>query len=871
MDICINDTNGNACVFTSFLAIKCHCKLSAVVDINMECLPIDDHIDAILNIKTPNFILRATAGSGKTTRVTSAFADKTDQMILCIEPRRLAAISAAVRVAAERGEKVGETVGYHVRMDKRMGKGTKLLFLTTGMFLQYLCHDPIIEKVSMVIFDEFHERTLEMDTALAICRNIQNDVRGSQALRLVVMSATIEPGPIEDFLAPCTTYDVHAPRFPLQIKHLSTPSGTSFECYRHTLCDALQTAVLYDRGDILVFLPGMADIRFAQEEAHARFGDAFEYCICHASLPIEAQTAILKPETTKRRIVFATNVAESSVTIPRVTCVIDTGLAKEKFFDSASGLSRLETVRISRASADQRAGRAARIAPGLCLRLWSQTTEQQLDADMRPQIERLDLAQAVLQIYAWGLVAGPEALTFLTPPHAGRLSDATDLLVRLDALTPSAFSKENSHITPVGKQMAHLPLEPRLARWMIASLEYGCETDTALLAAFLSEAPYRRGAREFFDSPDLECDLALLKQKLPPEWAYLRREATDILNAIRELPRPKEVKKTASPAMARACSMLAAYPDRLAQPRQHTRERLKAFTSSDPARFLQPIVAKMTPNRGVAIRQGKTLTDAKYFICADLDLVRNVEFASNTVLKALAVDPAWIPWKTEVRARYEAEKDRVVIAESVCFDIFTLRETFIHDKKYASLEARVLYEAAMKSPFKALNFEGEAIQMLMARLAFVKKLQPDFDYPALDESFVEYILPDLVKRAHNFEDLRNVDLCALMLDALDDMGRAMLDALAPTQVKLENGRFCRVDYTNDPPVVSLKIQQAFDTWHVPLVGGGKIPVLMHLCAPNGRVAQVTQDMDSFWKNGYPELRKLLKARYPKHDWRDVTC
>ena len=834
----------------------------------MEVLPIDTHVDAILKIASPNFILRATAGCGKTTRVPLALAGQVSGGILCVEPRRLAAVAAATRVASELGENVGESVGYHVRMDRRVGPKTKLIFVTTGMLLQYLCHDPLLEKASVIIFDEFHERSLEMDTALAMVRHIQRDVRGYDGmggLRIIVMSATLDPAPLEAFLSPCALYDVDVPRFPLRVEHIPTPSGCQYRDYQSSLRDALQKAAAWGQGDILVFMPGMSDIRAAQEDARALFGDAFEDCVCHASLPIEAQTAVLRPSTKKRRIVFATNVAESSVTIPRVTCVIDTGLAKEKFFDSASGLSRLETVRISKASADQRAGRAARVAPGLCLRLWGEHTHALLDDGSRPQIERLDLSGAVLQIYAWGM-AGYDRLDFLTPPHPGRLSDACDLLVRLGALIHG--DSQAVRLSDLGRQMASLPLEPRLARWMIEAVCYGCENDAALLAAFLAEAPYRRGARANFDSPDLACDLEILKKNLPPDLAWLRREAADILQSVRALPHVPR-KQAASAEMARALSMLAAYRDRLAQPRPQTKERQKKFTASDPARLLQPVIAKMTPNRGVTIRQGRSLTDAKFFICADLDLVRNVEFASNTVIKALAVDPSWLDWQTAVRARYEADKDRVVVAQSVFYDVFTLRETFIHDKKYASLEQKILLEAALHDPFHALHFEGEAIKMLMARLAFVKRLEPAFDYPALDEGFAQYVLPDLVKNAHCFEDLRKADLCALMLDALDDMGRAMLDTLAPAQVRLENGHVCRVSYLQDPPVVSMKIQQAFGTWHVPCVGGGKVPVCMHLCAPNGRVAQVTQDMDSFWKNGYPELRKILKARYPKHDWRDV--
>lgn len=817
-------------------------------------LPIDTYIASITASSAPNIILTATPGSGKTTRVPPALAIISKKRVLCVEPRRLACIAAASRIADETGQSLGKNIGYHVRMEKKCRQDTKLCFVTTGMLLQYLCSDPFLEDISMVIFDEFHERSIDADIALAMCRYLQTEAGND--LRIVIMSATLDTKSIANYLPDADMFNIDSPIYPLEIQNIEQTTGSRFSDYADVLFEACETALEKTTGDILTFQPGIGDIQAAIDMAKSKYNDRYEYLPCHASLSLDEQKNILLPQSSKRRIIFSTNVAESSLTIPRVSTVIDTGYAKRKFFDSVSGLSKLETLRISKASADQRAGRAARLGPGLCIRLWSTFTHNQLEDQTAPEIERLDLSQAYLQICAWSLEK-PESLPLLSKPCAGRFEDAKSLLIKLQAL-------EKDSLTELGKQMVHLPVEPRLARWLLTADRYHCLQDAALLAAFLSEAPYRRSMRNMFNGPDLYEDFKLLKKNIrKPEFIYLKKTANDILENAKLLNLNTNYNENQNDEILRenlTKSMLMAYPDRLSQPRPQ-KEKL---AESDPRRLILPINACMSGNRGVVIKEAQTLKDAKYFIAADLDLVRGKERAASTVVKAIQVDPAWIPWNEGITARYEHDKDRVVIAQAVYFDIFTLRETFLHDEKYHELRTQTLLEAAQKAPQKALNFESESWKQLMARLQFIQKLDSTLEIPNFDENWATSLLPELCKKASSFSELHEINLTNVAKQYIPYQTQAALNTLAPERVTLENGYETTVDYIPNPPVIAVKIQKAFGTYQVPKVGS--VPVMIHLCAPNGRPAQVTQDLESFWKTTYSEVRKILRGRYPKHEW-----
>lgn len=812
----------------------------------------------------------ASPGSGKTTRVAEAIAETLSGLVLCVEPRRLACIGAAQRVSSERDECVGDFVGYHVRLDRVVGKQTRLIYLTTGMLLQYLSANPFLDGVSAVIFDEFHERSLANDVGLALCRHLQ--VEAGVELKLLVMSATLQPEAIGDYLGHCACFTLDQASHPLTVRHLSTPPGLRFLDYGEALIDALGEALASQSGDCLVFLPSYYELSESRRLAQARFGDAYDYLLCYGSQSITDQTAVLQPSRGKRRVIFATNIAESSLTIAGVDAVIDAGLAKRPFFDSVSGLSRLELGRISRASADQRAGRAARQGPGLCLRLWSPATHARLDANARPDIEQGDLSDALLQIYAWGLET-PDKLSFFTPPAKGRLRDARVLLASLGAI-------ENDEITTLGKRMSKLPLSSRLARWMLASIAYDCLWDAALLACYLSEAPYRRGASDQWPGPDLWQDLESLKaRKHAWEVAPIYKLANELVKSLESLQiegsklEGSDGDETSKSAMALTLSsqerlakaMLCAYGDRLAQVRPDKNPKL---TASDPARGMQSIFARTQHSKGLVLRESGRLRDAQFFIAADLDLSKSTAQASNPVLKALLIDKNWLDWKTGLVARYEADKERVVVAEALCHGNFTLREVFVYGKEYDALVRQTLLEAAIADPEQALNLKSDATQSLGDRLTFLKRYNASYDWPDLSLEACAAYLPQIVKKQENFAALRTFNLAQFILDRMSYEQRSLLDRLAPTHVTLENGRRVAVDYSQDPPIVSVKIQDAFGTWTLPRLIDNAIPVIMHLLAPSRRPVQVTQDLESFWNNTYPELRKVLRGRYPKHDWPD---
>lgn len=898
--------------------------------------PIDPHIDRIAASPCANRIISATPGSGKTTRIPPALLARRpkddDRVMLCVQPKRIACVAAARRVASENGSDIGDIVGYHVRLDKKVSPNTRLIFVTTGILLRYLCADPFLENVAHVIFDEFHERSIENDLAFAMVRALQETCRDD--LAVTVMSATLDSEPIAKFLAPCSVFDIDAPIYPLDIRYAPVQPDKRFSVYVAPMLDAIETALRETDGDCLVFLPGVGEIQDAINAARPRFADC-QLLACHASLPIQDQALILtRPADEKRRIIFSTNVAESSLTIAGVRAVVDTGLVKQKFFDTYSGLSRLETQWISRASADQRAGRAARQAPGLCIRLWPQSVQNSLSAQTTPEIERLDLSQAVLQIAAWGLQA-PESLKFLSQPAPNRIFEAKLLLQKLGALAPipqkmdnstadpsndspsspessSANIDENSNlaqtnhtifnITPIGQQMASMPLEPRLARWMLSAIEYGVVNDAALLAAFLSETPYRRNQKSLWSKPNLYADFCDLKKNIhPPPFAALKRIADDIAraaddivrqtrrndkskrrdrlpnatladdvsanrppseNARRDTPRVSKSPLPIKEALAR--SMLDAYADRLAQ--QRPQKKAPDIPKDDPRRATIPIFACMSGNHGVTIPEPYDLKDETFFLCADVDLVRGVERAASRVVKAFPIDPKWIPWQRRQFARYEPEKDRVVIADAVVYDIFTLRETFRHDDACLPLIRQTLLDAARKTPEKALNFKANSWLQFTARCSFAKRCQPHNDIPDFDVTWAVQILPKIIGNASSFKELFDIDLAQVALKTLSHSAKSILQTYAPERVALENGYETPVDYTLSPPVIRVKIQKAFGTYTLPRVGAGTIPVLIHLCAPNGCAAQMTQDLPNFWRSTYAEIRKLLRGRYPKHEW-----
>lgn len=822
-------------------------------------LPIDSLIPQILQklkLGKENLVIVAPPACGKTTRVPPAIlkailnGDLQNMKVLVVEPRRLAAVAAAKHIARCEPWTCGEELGWSVRLDQNFGPHTQLLFITTGMLLNYLVQNPLMEDVATVIFDEFHERSLEMDLALAMLRTLQTEL--SAPLQIIIMSATLQTEPIESFLEPCQVLHSDSALFPLHIHYSKTNIIPNTRDFAPTVHAAIQRALECSPGDVLVFLPGLYEIQQTRALGQETWGEQFELKILHASLPLHEQNAILNPDTSKRRIIYSTNVAESSVTIPNIRIVVDTGLHKSKVFDPQSGLEHLEAQRISKHSATQRAGRAARNAPGICLRLWTEATQIQLPEQTTPEILRLDLSQALLQTLAWGLAPG-ETLHWLQEPPPRQWACAVDLLEMLQAT-------QDAKLTKLGLRMAKLPLHPRLARWMLAARELHCADDAALLAVFLSEAPYRKKENATLQSPNVLDNLQAFRAYINTrQGAHLAKLHQELLARLKH---NKPHHQSPAPG-ALGQSLLCAYSDRVAM------QRPKPQSSNDPVdpdADKKAIHALMSGNKGVVIREGHSLRKAKFFIALDIDLVSGKERAESNIHKAYPIEQSLLPFQKVVRVRYEADKDRVIACEAMAYDIFTLYEKHLHDSAYDTALDKEIARAAAQNPNAALDWDNAQVNNFRARLRFVDLYEPHLRLPEFSIDDAIKLLPKLCKNKRSFLQIKQTPITPYLQAMLSPQQKQALQKLAPEHYTLPSGRSVAVDYTKSPPIIRAKIQEFFGLHELPRLCNQKAQTILHICAPNGRLEQVTQDLDSFWKNTYPELRKILRARYPKHAW-----
>ncbi|MFA5625491.1 MAG: ATP-dependent helicase HrpB [Bradymonadales bacterium] len=821
--------------------------------------PIDslvaDIIEALAKPRS-NLVVLAPPGCGKTTRVPPAIrkAMARGQLleggILVVEPRRLAAIAAAKRVAQLEAWTCGQELGWWVRLDSKRSQNTNMLFITTGILLNILAKNPLMEGIRYVIFDEFHERSLEMDLGLAMLRYLQRELEAP--LQIIVMSASLLHEPIVDYLQPCECLESKSTLFPLEIRHrncsLTTKPHTLPECVH----DAVSDAVTSYEGDVLVFLPGVYEIQRARALALDSWAERYDIKTLHASLPLSEQTAVLKPNTSKRRIIYSTNVAESSITIEGIRVVIDSGLQKLKVFDPQSGLEQLQTQRISRHSATQRAGRAARLAPGLCIRLWPQVEQHLLAPESKAEVLRLELSQALLQILHWGLSHADHLEWLENPPLAG-WNAAKGLLQMLGAI-------HCDELTPIGRRMSQLALHPRLARWMLAAQELNCIDDAALLAAYLSEAPYRRQSREAFYSPNIIDDLRELRSYIKmPQGRTVARVYVELRAKFKRGQR----QNTEPTPDALARSLLSAYPDRIAM------QRPKAHNPNepvDPDADRRTVRALMVGNKGIVIKQAHSLQNVRFFVALDIDLLSGVERAESSVYKAFPIEQNLLDFQKQIRVRYEADKDRVIACEAMAYDIFTLYEKHLHDSCYDAALDEEIARAAANDLENAIDWKNPKVQSFVARVRFVSLYEGHWLFPELGIDHMRPFLPHIVKGKRSFAQIRETSLLPYLNSCLSYEQKSCLERCAPERFRFPNGRSVLIDYLAQPPIIKAKIQDFFGLHELPRLCNCKAATILHLCAPNGRVEQVTQDLASFWQNTYPELRKLLRARYPKHDW-----
>ena len=804
-------------------------------------------------------VLEAPPGAGKTTRVPLALLEETwlaGQTILMLEPRRLAARAAAERLASELGEKVGETVGYRIRLESRVGPNTRIEVVTEGILTRRLQDDPALEGVGLLIFDEFHERSLDADLALALSLNGRELFRDDQPLKILLMSATLEGERLSSLLDDAPVVRSDGRMFPVQMRWSRPFQPGEFIEPRvvQTVLDALND----ETGSLLVFLPGQAEIRRVNQQLADALGTRADILLCplHGELDLNAQRAAIEPALKgMRKVVLATNIAETSLTIDGVRVVIDAGLARVPRFDPGSGMTRLDTQRISRASATQRAGRAGRLEPGVCYRLWSEAQHEQLAAYGTAEILQADLAGLALQLARWGVT--PPQLVWLDIPPAAAYAQAQDLLGRLGALTVKPGEERN--LTPHGQAMAELPAHPRIAHLLLRGQALGLGTLACDVAALLGERDILRGA-----GADLHSRLHLLSgsERARGSQGGVQR-AKQLARQYRGYLRGAATEPVSDPEHSRWLGALLAlaYPDRVAQQRRAggaeyrlANGRAALFAEAD-ALMKQPwlVVADL------GSRQGQR--EERIYLAAEFDPAL---FDSVLAEQVVALDQ--LDWD-EREGVFRAERQRKV------GELILSREplTGLDD----SAKGQALLALVRRKGLELLPWTPE-LRQWQARVGLLRQLDlqrqdssewPDVSNAGLLEKLENWLLPYLgkVQRLSHFS---NLDLSSILHNLLPWPLPQRLDELAPHHLSVPSGSSVRLDYSEHPPILAVRLQELFGLADTPRIANGRQIIKLHLLSPARRPVQVTQDLANFWRSTYAEVKKDLKGRYPKHYWPD---
>ena len=799
-------------------------------------LPIRAALPALLAAlaQAPNAVLQAPPGAGKTTGVPLALLRQSwlgGAKIVMLEPRRLAARAAARRMADLLGEAVGETVGYRVRLETRVSRRTRIEVVTDGVFTRMIQDDPSLDGIGAVLFDEFHERRLETDLGLALCLDAQSGLRPE--LRLIAMSATLDAGPVAALMGDAAMITSEGRAFPVEIRHLPAPAPDRLA---DAVVDAIDLA-LEEPGGLLVFLPGGGEIRRVQRRLETRrLPPQIDLLPLYSDLDPGAQDRALAPSPPgRRKIVLATSIAETSLTIDGVRQVIDAGLARGARYDPRTGMVRLETGRVSQAAATQRAGRAGRTEPGIAWRLWPEAQHRALAVRPEPEIVLADLAPLALELAQWGL-ADAGALRLLDPPNPAAFATARRLLTDLGAFDG------DGRLTGHGRRMAELSLSPRLAHMVLTAAGQGAGVLAAAIAAALSERDI--AGRD----ADLRARLELIERPAGNDAARRAREIA------RRLARQIDVPwGPVDPAGAGAVLALA-YPDRIAKRR------------AESGRF------RLSGGQGAFLPERDPLAGADFLAVADLD----------------GQAPDARIWLAAPLSQAELELalgDRIRIDDEVVFEPATRS---VQARRRRRLGALVLGDAPLPRPqpaaVTAALIDGvrqvglgtlpwtEAAQSFRQRVAFLARIEgdaggwPRLDDTALLDGLADWLAPALDGK-RSLGDLAGLDLLALLRGRLDWNRLQALDQRAPTHVTVPSGSRIAVDYgTDDTPVLAVKLQEMFGLAQTPTIADGRVRLKLHLLSPARRPIQVTSDLGGFWAGSYKAVRADLRGRYPRHPW-----
>ncbi len=790
----------------------------------------------------PRLVLEAPPGAGKTTQVPLALLDQPwlqGKKIVMLEPRRVAARAAAGFMAKQCGEAVGDTVGYRIRFENKVGPRTRVEVVTEGILTRMIQDDPMLEDVGAILFDEFHERHLAGDLGLALALDVQAQLR--EDLRLVVMSATLDGEKLARFLdAPRLSSEGRS--YPVQVAHFPARRDETTEVQTRR---AIEHAVQSHPGDVLVFLPGQREIARVEAMLAGVLSSDIVVQALHGELPVEKQSEALQPDPQgRRRVVLATNVAESSVTLPGVRVVIDSGLAREPSYDPNSGFSRLEVTSISQASADQRAGRAGRVADGWAYRLWPQS--QRLDPQRRPEIALVELGALALELAAWG----SDALRFVDAPPAGAMNAARDLLRRLGALTTAKA------ITPLGKHMLALGTHPRLAA-MLLSVDAGEDRALACDLAALIEArdPLRMGGDALAARWRA---LAAFRTGRTPHDAH--RSGLAAIDAAAKQWRRRVREQVSPPSSIEAHRLgdvlMHAFPDRIGfQHPQDARRYLLANGRSarlfdDSALFGEPwvVISELRHEAKDALIQRGAPVDEKRL---------RADFADRFIIEDTV---RWDAGRRALAAQRESRFDQIVF-----------------DARPAGRVDPVLAATALTDAVRELGLEAlpwpESLQQWRERVRCLREWMPDLGLPDVSDDALMDTLDDWLKPAFvgktRLDALGEDELANALKAGIDWALRKRIDQFAPVRITVPSGMERRIEYAHgQPPLLAVKLQELFGLPDTPRVADGRVPVLLHLLSPGGKPLQVTSDLSNFWNSTYAEVKKEMKGRYPKHPWPD---
>jgi ATP-dependent helicase HrpB len=831
--------------------------------IRLPPLPILEALPALIDAFAAhlNVLLEAPPGAGKSTVVPLALLEadwRHGGRILMLEPRRIAARAVAQRMAALIGEDVGQTIGFRTRLETRVGPATRIEVVTEGILTRMLQRDAALEQTACVIFDEFHERNLQGDLGLALCLEVQRHLRDS--LRLLVMSATLDSEALLRLLGDAAVVRSPGRMFDVDTHYAPPPRGGTGRAERieGPVVAATLRALREHDGDALVFLPGAGEIRRVVAALAGSLPEtAFSLLPLFGDLAAAEQDSALRPDPRgRRKVVVATNIAETSLTIDGVRIVVDSGIERRQRFDPATGMSRLEALRISRAAADQRRGRAGRTAPGVCYRLWSESAHEALLPQAPAEILEADLAPLALELACWGS-CDPVSLAWLDPPPAAPLARSRELLVELEAVDPAG------RVLPLGRDMAALGLHPRLAHMVLRARPLGLERLACEIAALLSERDPLRPAAAFRD-PDLHARIEVLRGRPAPagmevDTGAIRRVQRVIQQVERQLGRLEKQRAPTAPRVPEADAiglLLAfAYPDRIGRTRE-----------VGGGRYV------LSGGRGATFANATALARSEFIVVAALDAGERearIQLAASLDSGLLEehfagsiVETASVVWDS--RAEAVAARRVRRLGELV------LRDEPLRNADAASSLAAML-EGIRSLGLGCLPWTRD-LEQWRARVALVRNHDPpgrvtwpDVSDATLLNSLESWLAPWLTGSTRR-DQLSKLDLRAALHGLLDRNAQRRLDQLAPTHLAVPSGSTIALDYSGSGPTLSVRLQEVFGLMDSPRVVDGRVPVTLELLSPARRPVQVTRDLASFWSRGYFDVRKELKGRYPKHYW-----